>query len=188
MGYECAIKVDRQVASVAVLAAPAIEAARREAEAHSTLKRQQETELQSLRLARKSLEAGAEAISGVYDKMVCAQSQQVAHLAVEIARKILRSRVEKEDYRIEAVVEEALRQAPAKHGVTVRLHPDDLARCKESQEQAGGGPLGAVEFIGDPGVGKAECIIETPKGSIESLLEEHLVKVEEALRSSWQQS
>jgi flagellar assembly protein FliH len=188
MSYECAVKVERAIRSVALLDAAVMEAARKEADAHASLKRQQETEVQSLRLARKSLESGAEAVAHMHEKMVSGQSQQIAHLAVEIARKVLRSRVETNDYKIEAVIEEALRQAPAKHGVTVRLHPEDMARCREIQEQNGDGLLGALEFVADASVGRAECIVDTPKGSIESFIEGHLAKVEEALKNSWQAS
>jgi len=187
MANECAVKLDRQVKSVAPLDTAVTEAARREADAHASLRKQQETEVHSLRLARKSLEAAAEAVTQIQNTIVTGQASQIAHLAVEIARKILRSRVEANDYSIEAVVEEALKQAPARHGVTVKLHPEDLATCRAVQEQDGNGTLGAVELVADASIGRAECIIETPKGSIESCIDEHLARVEEALRSSSQQ-
>jgi flagellar biosynthesis/type III secretory pathway protein FliH len=114
-------------------------------------------------------------VSGLHEKMVAGQAQQIAHLAVEIARKILRSRVDENDYKMEAIIEEALKQAPIKHGVTVRLHPDDMARCKAVQEQDGNGVLGAAEFV-----------IETAKGSVESFIDDHLTRVEEAIKTCWQ--
>lgn len=188
MANEYAVKLDRQVKSVAPVDTAISEAVHKEADAHASLRRQQETEVQSLRLARKSLEAAAEAVTHLQGTMVAGQSGQIAHLAVEIARKILRSRVETNDYQIEAVVEEALKQAPGKHGVVVKLHPEDLAACRAIQDQDGNGTLGAVELVADVSVGRAECIIETPKGSIESCIDEHLARIEEALRSSSQQS
>jgi len=187
MPNEVAIKVERPIRSVTVVDASAMDAMRREADASASLRKQQELEVQSLRLARKSLEAGAQAMAHLHEKMVAGQAHQIANLAVEIARKILKGRVAENDYRIEEVIEQALKQAPAKHNVTIRLHPEDLVRCKELQEQEGSSALpGAAEFIADASVGRAECVIDTPKGSIESYLEEHIMKVEEAIKNCWQ--
>jgi flagellar assembly protein FliH len=186
MSYECAIKVERQVKNVTLLDGASTDAIRKDADVNASLRKQQDSEVQALRLARKSLEAGAEAVAGLHEKMVAGQAQQIAHLAVEIARKILRSRVDENDYKMEAIIEEALKQAPIKHGVTVRLHPDDMARCKAMQEQDGGGVLGAAEFVADASVGRAECVIETIKGSVESFIDDHLARVEEAIKTCWQ--
>jgi flagellar biosynthesis/type III secretory pathway protein FliH len=183
MSNECTLKVDRPIQSVCLVDPAAAEAVQKELDASAQLRRQQEAEVQSLRLARKSLEAAAAAVQAIHEKMVAEQAQQIAHLAVEIARKILKSSVERGNYDIQAVVEEALKQAPMKHNVRVHLHPEDLANCKAIQEADGGGPLGAAELVADAGVGRAECVIETPKGSVESLIEEHLARVEEVLRS-----
>jgi flagellar assembly protein FliH len=186
MPNECTIKLDRQVKSVASLDGTATDTVRKDADASASLRRQQEAEVQSIRLARKSLEAGAEAMAHLHEKMVSGQAQHIANLAVEIARKILQARVAENDYKIEAVIEQALKLAPAKHNVTVRLHPEDLARLRTLQEQEGDSAIGAAEFVADASVGRAECIVETPKGSIESYLDEHLVKIEEAIKHCWQ--
>jgi flagellar biosynthesis/type III secretory pathway protein FliH len=188
MAYECKTQVERQIKGVTLPDSSSTDAMRKQIDADTSLRKQQETEVQGLWQAKRSLEAGAEALASLHKNIVCGQAQQIAHLAVEIARKILRSKVEEGDYRIEAVVQEALSQAPTKHSVTVRLHPEDMARCKEVQDQDGNGVLGALELIADASVGRAECIIETPKGSIESVIEEHLARVEDAIRSSWQPS
>jgi flagellar biosynthesis/type III secretory pathway protein FliH len=184
--FEHTTKVERQIRSVTLADVSSADAVRREADAAISLRGQQEADAHGLRQALMSLEAGAEAVSRLHEQAVCSQAGQIAHLAVEIARKILRSRVEEGDYRIEAVIQEALSQAPAKHGVTVRLNPADLARCKEVHGQDDSGTSGAMGLVADASVGRAECIIETPKGSIESAIEAHLARVEEALRSSWQ--
>lgn len=186
MPGECSIKLEKPVKSVSLLDSGVIDAARKDADANASLRRQQEAEVQSLRLARKSLESGAEAMAHLHERLVAGQAQHIANLAVEIARKILQTRVAENDYKIEAVIEQALKLAPARHNVTVRLHPEDLARLRAMQEQDGDTAVSAAEYIADPGVGRAECIVETPKGSIESYLDEHLVKIEEAIKHCWQ--
>jgi flagellar assembly protein FliH len=186
MPNECTIKVTRPVKSASVLDSATTDAARKDADANASLRRQQEAEVQSIRLARKSLEAGAEAMAHLHEKMVAGQAQHIANLALEIARKILQSRVAENDYKIEAVIEQALKLAPARNNVTVRLHPEDLARLRKMQEQDGCETAGVAEFVADASVGRAECIVETPKGSIESYLDEHLMKIEEAIKHCWQ--
>lgn len=186
MANECTIKLDRPVKSVSVVDGAAVEAAKKEADANASLRRQQEAEVQNMRLARKSLESGAEAMAHLHEKMVAGQAQHIANLAIEIARKILQSRIAENDYKIEAVIEQALKLAPTRHSVTVRLHPEDLAKLRQLQEQDGADAIPAAEFIADTSVGRAECIVETPKGSIESYLDEHLAKIEDAIKHCWQ--
>jgi flagellar assembly protein FliH len=186
MANECTIKLDRKIRTVSSLEGAAPDAAQKESDANASIRRQQEAEVQSIRLARKSLESGAEAVAHLHEKMVAGQAQHIANLAVEIARKILQARVAENDYRIEAVIEQALKLAPSRHNVIVRLHPDDLARLRTLQEQDGDVAVGTAEFVADATVGRAECIVETPKGSIESYLDEHLLKIEEAIKHCWQ--
>ena len=38
-----------------------------------------------------------------------------------------------------------------------------------------------VKLVPDTNVGKAECLVETPKGVIESVIEEHLENISKAL-------
>jgi hypothetical protein len=51
MGYECTVKVERQLKSVILLDVASTEAIRKDADTHASLRKQQETEVQGLRLA-----------------------------------------------------------------------------------------------------------------------------------------
>ncbi|HSV27524.1 MAG TPA: FliH/SctL family protein, partial [Sedimentisphaerales bacterium] len=139
MAYECRIKVERPIRGVAPLHGFPEETFRRQIDAGDSLLKEQQAEIHAMRQARKALESGADVVTGLLERMIAGQAQQISHLAVEIARKILRSRIENADYAIEAVVQQALSKAPARHNVTVRLHPDDFAKCKEAQQQDGQG-------------------------------------------------
>ena len=41
--------------------------------------------------------------------------------------------------------------------------------------------LASVKLVADPGIGLAECVVETPKGKVESLIDGHLEQVARAL-------
>jgi flagellar biosynthesis/type III secretory pathway protein FliH len=119
--------------------------------------------------------------------------EEIAKLSLEIARKILMQKVDNRDYEIESIVKEALGHAPSRHDLVVHLNPDDLAQCRKAQQQdeQGGAPstglgtgLAGIEFVPDPNIGRAECLLESPKGIIKSLIDENLERIGKALRKA----
>jgi flagellar biosynthesis/type III secretory pathway protein FliH len=114
--------------------------------------------------------------------VVARHREEIARLSVEIARKILMQKVEKGDYEIESIIKESLLHAPSRQDVVVRLNPEDLAQCLKAQQQGEpGGVLTGVQLVADPSIGRAECILESPKGIIKSLIDENLERVGKAL-------
>ena len=116
----------------------------------------------------------------VYEKAILEHRQAIAKLAVEIARKILMQKVKDGDYQIESIIQEALNNAPTRQDIVVRLNPQDLAQCQQLQQDGQAGFAG-IKLVGDAGIGPAQCVIETPKGKVESLIDEHLDQVGRAL-------
>lgn len=129
--------------------------------------------------AMEALEAAAKKLQFVYERMIVEHRQAIAKLSIEIARKILSQKVKEGDYQIESIVQEALNNAPARQNIVVRLNPQDLTKCQEMQK--GDSMLASVNFVADPGIGPAECVVETPKGKVESLIDGHLEQVAKAL-------
>ena len=133
-----------------------------------------------------------QALNGVIAKLneSCAgifreHKEEIARLSVEIARKILTQKVNDGDYEIESIVKEALGHAPSRHDIVVHLNPDDLPRClKAQQDNEQGVALAGIEFVADASIGRAECLIESPKGIIKSLIDEHLDRIGKALRKA----
>jgi len=117
-----------------------------------------------------------------YNGAFAAHKDEIARLSVEIARKILVQKVENGDYEIESIVKEALNNAPARHDVVVHLNPDDLSQYQKLREDEPGEDLGGVKFVPDANIGRAQCLLETPKGIIESLIDQHLEQVGNALK------
>jgi len=119
-----------------------------------------------------------------YDKMLAGHEEQIAKLSVEIARKILMQKVENGDYEIESIVKEALKNAPTRQDVVVHLNPQDLVQCQKAQQAEPSGELAGIKFVSDLNIGRAECVLESPKGIIESLINEHLERVGKALKKA----
>ncbi len=105
--------------------------------------------------------------------------EQIVRLSVQIAEKILLKEISSGKYDIEKIVAEALKTAPTQQDVVVRINPQDLQRY----QQSGNDLLANVKLVADPGIGCAECVVETNKGMIEYFIDEHLRQVTEALEA-----
>ena len=145
-------------------------------------RRQIEREKAQLSSARNALVDAAGKLAE-YQAAIFAQAEaQLVDLAVEIARKVVMQEIEADRVRIDPVIKEALSRRPrgGEGDVTVRLNPEDLKRC----ELAGGGEAvaGTVHFVADPAVGRAECVLETPEGVIESSPGTHLAEIADVLK------
>jgi len=117
-----------------------------------------------------------------YDKVFVEHKDEIANLSVEIARKVLMQKVENGDYEIESIVKEALGNAPARHELVVHLNPEDLPQCHKLQQDDRGSAFAGIKLIADPSIGRAECLLETPKGIIKSFIDEHMERISEALQ------
>jgi flagellar biosynthesis/type III secretory pathway protein FliH len=133
--------------------------------------------------ATQVLNGVVEKLSEFCDKMFAGHKEEIAHLSVEIARKILMYKVEKGDYEIESIVKKALENAPGREEIAVHLHPDDLAQCQKAQEDEPNGALAGIKFVSDSNIARAECLLESPKGIVKSLIDENLERIAMALKN-----
>ena len=118
------------------------------------------------------------------DKIYAEHREEIARLSVEIARKILMQKVENGDYEIESIIKEALKNAPSSQDVIVHLNPEDLEKCRKAQQDEPGGVLAGIKLIPDPNIGRAECLLESPKGIIKSLIDDSLERIGKALEKA----
>jgi flagellar biosynthesis/type III secretory pathway protein FliH len=117
------------------------------------------------------------------DTLFVEHKEEIAKLSVEIARKVLMQKIQDGDYEIESIVKEALKNAPTRQNVVVHLNPEDHILCQKAQEEEPSGALAGIKFVSDPDIGRAECMLESPKGIIESLIDEHLERIGKALKT-----
>jgi len=133
--------------------------------------------------ASQVLNGMVEKLSEFCEKMFAAHKEEIAHLSVEIARKILMYKVEKGDYEIEPIVSKALENAPSREELAVHLHPDDLTKCQKAQEDEPNGALAGVRLVSDSNIGRAECLLESPGGIVKSVIDENLERISKALKN-----
>lgn len=123
-------------------------------------------------------------LNQIYDEIFTGHKDEIAKLSVEIARKILMQKIQDGDHEIESIVKETLKNAPTRQNLVVHLNPDDLADCQKAQQDDNGGTLAGVKLVADANIGRAECVLESPKGIIRSLIDEHLEQIEKALKKT----
>ena len=137
---------------------------------------------ESLAQVCQALQDAVNKVNEFQENLFKEHKEQIAKLSVEIARKILVQKVQEKDYAIEPIIEEALKNAPTRQDVVVHLNPEDLVECQKVQQDASS-TLADVKLISDPNIGRAECLLETPKGIIESLIDERLERIGKALET-----
>jgi len=141
-----------------------------------------EKDKQNIRQTIQALQKIVDEFNDFQKRMLTQQVQKITKLAVEIARKILTQRVQDKDYKIEEVIKKALQSEPRAKEVVVHLNPDDLRTSEKDLQAAFSGDTSGISFVPDESIGPAECLLETPKGMIDSLIEHQLEQVDEALK------
>ncbi len=142
------------------------------------------TQKEDLGQACQALQNTINKVDDFQENLFKGHKEQIAKLSVEIARKILVQKVQDGDYEIESIIEEALKNAPTREDLVVHLNPEDLAECQKALEDNGGGMLAGIKLVSDSNVGRAECILDSPKGMIKSLIEEHLDQISKTLKKA----
>jgi flagellar biosynthesis/type III secretory pathway protein FliH len=130
-----------------------------------------------------ALERAASEFQTLRNEVFSSHAEQIAKLSVQIARRILQKDIEDKKYDIENILEKVLKTVPSQQDIVIHLNPDDLAQYNQAMGDKKPVFLSHAKMIGDPSVGCAECIVETDKGLIEYLIDEHLMQIETALKN-----
>jgi len=132
----------------------------------------------------QTLQKLVDELNQFHDKIFAEHREEISKLSVEIARKILMQKVQDGDYEIESIVKEALKNTPTRQDLVVHLNPEDLAQYQKLQQNDGSGTLAGIKLVADSNIGRAECLLETGKGIIKSLIDEHLEQIGNALEKA----
>jgi len=154
------------------------------ANAEQILTQDSEAQKSAFSQAYQALNAVITKLNECYDKVFVEHKEEIAKLSVEIARKILVQKVEDGAYEIESIVKEALNNAPTRQDIVVHLNPEDCAQCQKAQQDEANGDLAGIKFVSDPNIKRAECLLESPKGIVKSLINEHLERISKALKKA----
>ncbi len=178
MSQTVTIQLEKPIASAKLL--DGAETVSSEAKEANVLAQQKE----SLAQLCQALQDAANKVNEFQENLFKEHKEQIAKLSVEIARKVLIQKVQEGDYKIESIIEESLKNAPTRQDVVVHLNPEDLSQYQKLQEEDAADTLAGIKFVPDPKIGRAECLLETPKGIIESLINEHLERIVKALEKA----
>ncbi len=144
-----------------------------------------ETQIELFSEANDTLNALIARLNQHSNEIFTKHKEEIAKLSVEIARKILAQRIDKGDYDIEHIVKEAINNAPTSENLVVHVNPEDLALLKLACGRTDRGDnLDGVKLFADTKIGRAECLVESPKGLIESRISEQLEQVANALKKA----
>jgi len=139
-------------------------------------------EKQNISQAVQALHKAVDELNDFQKGMFTQQREKIAELAVEIARKILAQKVQDKDYKIEQVIKKALQSEPRAKEVVLHLNPDDLRASEKALKASFSSDTSSISFVPDESIGPAECLLETPKGMIDSVIEHQLERVSQALK------
>lgn len=150
---------------------------------HPDDRRCQENELQTQQLNTlcKALEQVIRAGEQSYENLFVSQKEKIIRLSIEIASKILARDIHNGEYEIEKILMEAIEPIPVSTHMIVRLHPTDLETMRQAVKTNSIDIPEKIQFIDDPTIGPAECIVESDQSVIEYLIEEHLKQIETVL-------
>ena len=143
---------------------------------------QLQTRLAELTATRDALGDAVAKFQQLRQKILQEAEGQLVELALGIAKKVLMQEIQAGKYEIEPIIKEALLHVPVHQDVVVHLHPDDFAVCKMIESDEKVGEMGGIRFVSDHSIKRAECVLETSQGIVESAVEAHLENISEALK------
>jgi len=110
--------------------------------------------------AIQALRSALEAVRAQEARWVANAEENVAALAVLVARHLIQREITGADAVVPAMVQTALLQYPMDDEVTVRLHQDDLAVCRQALEQQGGATGRTLRWVADASIQRGGCLTE----------------------------
>lgn len=136
-----------------------------------------EAQRQQLASAQSALQSALAQMPTLRQTLIKQAEEQVLHLALEVAQKVLMQEIKAQRYEIDPIVKTALEQLPARHDVVVHLNPRDLDQCTLTEQEEG------VQFLADPSIPPAQCRLDSPQGVVEMSIEQQLQHILEALKN-----
>lgn len=133
-------------------------------------------------LAMRAITAAAQAIQQSETRWVGNAEENIAALAVMVARHIVQREVLVDPSFLHDMVTRALAEYPVDQELTVRLHPQDLQACRSVLEQSEGAVAGrTIRWIPDPSILRGGCLTEGRERIIDGRIDTALERVYRAI-------
>lgn len=139
-----------------------------------------ETERLRLRAATAAVNAALDAIAESETRWRETLEENVAALAIAIARQVIERETSMETDVVEDLVRRAARKFPLDHAIRVRLAPGDLALLTEAGEPAPPSSLvedRPVRWLADPRITAGGCIVEGRERIIDGRVDTALERI-----------
>lgn len=116
------------------------------------------------------------------DALLAGAAREVAGIAVEVARRILRQELALAPEAIAAIAARALAEARTRRQVTLRVAPADLPHVAlEEGRLAASLARGVLTLRGDPALAPGDVVVETEAGRVDARVEAQLAAFAHAL-------
>ncbi len=123
--------------------------------------------------AVNSLTGTVDRISAERIELIGGAEQAVLKIAIALAERIVKEKVEIDEEAVLQTVREALSLAADRQEIVLRVHPDDLALVKEHQSDwlAKLDDADSIRMEGDSRVTRGGCLVETETGEVDGRIE-----------------
>jgi len=105
--------------------------------------------------------------------------QDCVQLSIAIARRVLHRELSVDAEAMLGIVKAAMARLEGRDVDRIRLHPDDASLVLQYLERTSGGK--PVQVVGDPGLARGACILETARGSLDASVETQLAEIQRGL-------
>jgi flagellar biosynthesis/type III secretory pathway protein FliH len=128
-----------------------------------------------------ALNRAADDVNAYGQNLFAIHRDQIVHLAVQIAARILAQEIETGQYKMENILATAIEHAPAGQTIEIHLNPEDYKTCEAWLKNEQTSLSREIKLTQDSSIQRAECIVYTPEGIMEYRIEEHLRLIEAAM-------
>lgn len=130
-----------------------------------------------------SVAAVVDAIASEREQVWLDSTNELASLALEIARKVIKIEVNQQPDLVLTIVRDALRRVSDRDNLRIRVSPDDLGILRAHRDDLVSAldSVRGLEIVDDRRVGRGGCTIETPSGTFDARIETQLAQVQRAL-------
>lgn len=117
------------------------------------------------------------------EKIILRAEDEIAQLAVAVARKIIFREMLADPSIVGDIVQEAIRKVTDREEITVRVHPADLDFVLGRQDDYTRNIKGIrkLKILADNTMSPGGCVIETPNGTVDARIESQLSEIEQSL-------
>ncbi len=147
----------------------------------AVLKKHLDTHLARIDSLSSALAQAIEHTNDIEQQIIAQSRDEIAKLAVDIAEMIIADKISRDDYDIEKIISESIRDIDDKSEIEVELNEHDEKICQDIISKDPNSPLKKIKISADKSIGKAQCRVKTQNGKIESFYKEQLEKIAQAL-------